>query len=62
MEHRHYCTTTLMVVWELLSGVRVVGVGWACPVPDCGAVKEKGSWGEVGMSGYRLWPHSKGEG
>ena len=50
-----------MVVWELLSGVRVVGVGWACPVPDCGAVKEKGSWGEVGMSGSRLWG-SKGEG
>ena len=36
-------------------------MGWACSVPDCGAVKEKGSWGGVGMFGSRLWPHSKGE-
>ena len=34
--------TTLMVVWKLLSGLRVVYVlGWKHPVPDCRAVKEQ---------------------
>ena len=34
--------TTLMLVWKLLSGLRVVYVlGWEHPVPDCRAVKEQ---------------------